>query len=423
MITRRKFTGLSAAGVSTIVTAPHIVTAQIEKTRILKVGLVGCGGRGRGALSQSMAADSNVVIWALADVFESMVERTIRNLQIYGDRLQVPVERQFSGMDAYQELIDSGVDVVLLATPPGFRPQHLRAAIEAGKHVFTEKPVAVDMAGVKSVLESAKLAKQKGVSIQHGLCWRFAPDLRKMYDTIHSGDLGKVISIYGSFMGLPPKPMMDIRLRKKGWSDMEWQLRNWMNFEHLSGGPLVEQAIHSVDKIAWAMGDELPIAAVGSGGRSQKDDASNTWDHYNVAFEYAGGKFAHLACRQYNGAHNEIIDRVFLEKGTVVGPVSPMLIRTDGSREPLSSGKGRPRNMYQVCHDEFFAALRMGKVIDSGFYMANSTALSILGREASHSGKRLTWKQLWESNEDKAPDDLKLSDKFDAPNYPRPGNS
>ena len=423
MITRRKFTGVSAAGFAGIVTAPHIANAQIEKTRVIKVGLIGCGGRGTGALSQAMAADPNVVVWALADAFEDRVKNTVRNLKGYGDRLNAPVERQFSGLDAFQQLIDSGVDVVLLGTPPGFRPQHLRAAIVGGKHVFAEKPMAVDMAGVKSVMESAKLAKQKGLSIQHGFCWRYAPAVREMYSKIQSGDLGKVISAYGTYMGRPPKPMMDSKLRKDEWSDMEWQLRNWMGFEHLAGGPMVEQAIHTVDKIAWAMGDEVPVAAVGNGGRAQKDDASNTWDHYNVAFEYEGGRFAHFGSRQYIGAHNEVIDRVFLEKGTVTGPNNPMLVHADGKRERIWTGKGRPLNMYQSCHNEFFASIREGKVVNTGVYMANSTALALLGREASHSGKRVTWKQLWDSEDDQAPDNLKMIDKFDAPSFPKPGKA
>lgn len=400
---------------------PSVLSAKDGNSqKILKVGVIGCGGRGTGAASQALIADPNVKLWALADAFEGQVKKSLNNLsKKYSGRIDVPPARQFSGLDAYQQLIDSGVDVVLLTAPPGFRPKHLAAAVKAGKHIFSEKPMAVDMAGVKSVLESAKLAQSKGVSIQHGYCWRFAPGVREAYKRVLDGELGRVISVYGNFLVSPPKPMAPLKSRKPEWSDVEWQLRNWMGFEWLSGGPLIEQGIHSVDKMAWAMGDVAPIAAVASGGRSQREDSGNTYDHYNIAYEYPNGAICHIAQRQYNNVHREVVDRVFCEKGRMVGPGRPMLY--DASGKGIWRFKGKNENMYQVCHNELFAAIREGRVINTGEYMANSTALGILGREAAHTGQRITWDQLMASDDALAPDTLKWDDEHKVPGVPVPG--
>lgn len=422
--TRRRFlatTGATAA----IAGFPAILKAQSQggTQAVLKIGLIGAGGRGTGAASQALEADPNVKLWAVGDAFAGQVENSVKSLAKYGDKVDVPESRRFSGLDAYQKVIESGVDVVLLGAPPGFRPQHLRAAIEAGKHVFAEKPMAVDVAGVKSVLESAKLAKEKGVAIQHGYCWRFAPGVRAAYGKITSGELGRVVSVYGTYMGTPPKPLQPGMKKPDGMGDVEWQVRWWTNFEWLSGGPLLEQAVHTVDKIAWAMNDIAPVAAVANGGRAARTDAGNVYDHYNVAYEYPGGVFCHMGERQYPGSHMEVVDRIFCEKGTVICPDRPMVLNPDGKGRSWAyrPQPGVEQNMYQVCHNEFFAALRKGEIINTGEYMANSTMLGILGREAAHTGQRVTWEQLWNAEQKMVPDDLKMSDEFPVAPVPVPG--
>ncbi|NWK56917.1 Gfo/Idh/MocA family oxidoreductase [Verrucomicrobiaceae bacterium N1E253] len=425
-VSRRRFvqsTGALGLGAG-VAGFPHIVAAQGANsggsTKVLKVGLVGCGGRGTGAASQALLADPNVELWAMADAFEPQIKKSLANLsRKFSDRIKVAPARQFAGLDGYQKLMDSGVDVVLLTAPPGFRPKHLEAAVNAGKHIFAEKPMAVDMAGVKSVLASAKLAQSKGISIQHGYCWRFAPAVREAYKRVLDGELGRVISVYGNFLVSPPKPMKPDSSRKPEWSDVEWQVRNWMGFEWLSGGPLIEQAVHSIDKMAWAMGDVAPIAAVASGGRSQRQDSGNTYDHYNIAYEYPNGTICHIAQRQYTKTHSEVVDRVFCEKGRMVGPGRPMFY--DAAGKAIWRYRGQNENMYQVSHNELFAAIRAGKIINTGEYMANSTALGLLGREAAHTGKRLTWKALMESDDDLAPDSLKWGDSHKVPGVPIPG--
>lgn len=416
--TRRQFIA-TAAATTAIAGFPSILSAQGGTTAVLKIGLVGAGGRGTGAAFQALSADPNVKLWAVADAFASQITNSLKNLSEFGAKVEVPEERQFVGLDAYQKLLESGVDVVLLATPPGFRPLHLRAAVEAGKHVFAEKPMAVDISGVKSVVESARIAKEKGITLQHGFCWRYAPGTREGYGKVLSGELGRVISVYGTYMGGVPKPSTSIDQRKPEWADVEWQMRNWMGHQWLSGGPVLEQAIHTVDKIAWAMNDVAPIAARGGGGRAQRTDDGNVWDHYEVTFEYPGGVFCHLGQHQLGNTFSEVVDRVFCEKGTLEAP--NRVSTKDPSGKTTWAYRGEAADMYQVCHNEWFAAIRKGEPINTGAYMANSTMLGILAREAAHSGQRVTWAELWKSDQDLAPDTLKMSDSFPVQPVPVPG--
>ena len=414
---------VGTAATAAVAGFPNLLLGQGAKNAKLKIGLIGCGGRGTGAAQQALSADPDVVLWAIGDAFAEAITGSLNGLASFGAKVDVPAERQFAGLDAYQKVIESGVDVVLLTAPPGFRPQHLRAAIEAGKHVFAEKPMAVDVAGVQSVMESAKLAKQKGVAIQHGYCWRFAPGVRELYGKVTSGELGRIYSVYGTYMGSPPKPLQPGMKKPDGMADVEWQLRWWTNFEWTSGGPLLEQAVHTVDKIAWAMGDVAPVAAVANGGRAYRTDAGNVYDHYNIAYEYPGGVICHLGERQFLGCHTEVVDRIYCEKGTAIAPSTPMVTGLDGKKRQwvYRAPGGSEQNMYQVCHNEFFAALRKGEIINTGEYMANSTMLGLLGREAAHTGQRVTWEQMWASKQDLAPDTLKMADSFAVTPVPVPG--
>ncbi len=416
--TRRHF--IAAAGATTAIAGfPGILRAQGGSPAILKIGLIGAGGRGTGAASQALSADPNVQLWAVGDAFPNQINQSLQHLSSFGAKIDVPEARRFSGLDAYQQVIASGVDVVLLASPPGFRPLHLRAAVEAGKHVFAEKPMAVDVAGVKSVVESARIAKEKGLTLQHGFCWRFAPNTRAGYGKLLSGELGRTISVYGTYMGAVPKPSTSIDQRKPEWADVEWQIRNWMGHQWLSGGPILEQAIHTVDKIAWAMNDVAPIAARGGGGRAQRSDDGDVWDHYEVTFEYPGGVFCHIGQRQFQNAFSEVVDRVFCEKGTLEAP--GRVLTKDASGKTNWAYRGEEADMYQVCHNEWFAAIRKGDPLNTGDYMANSTMLAILAREAAHTGQRVTWDELWKANQDLAPDNLKMSDSFPTQAVPVPG--
>lgn len=416
---RRQF--IAATGAAAAVAGfPAILRAQGGNNAVLKVGLIGAGGRGTGAASQALSADPNVKLWAVGDAFASQITNSLNGLAKFGDRVDVPESRRFAGLDAYQKVIESGVDVVLLTSPPGFRPAHLRAAVDAGKHVFAEKPMAVDVTGVRSVMESARLAKEKGLTIQHGFCWRFAPQTREGYGKVLSGELGRVVSIYGTYMGGVPKPSTNISQRNPSWGDVEWQVRNWMGHEWLAGGPLLEQFIHTVDKIAWAMNDVDPIAARGGGGRAQRDDDGNIWDHYEVTFEYPGGVFAHIGSRQFLNAFSEVTDRVFCEKGTMEAPSRVLTKDPEGNITWAYRGAGG--DMYQVCHNEWFAAIRKGEPLNTGEFMAKSTMLAILGREAAHSGQRILWTDLWKATQDLTPAaNLEMGSKLPPSVVPVPG--
>ena len=213
-----------------LVGAPMLMKSA-PASKAIKVGLVGCGGRGTGAAAQALKADDYSELTAVADIYQERIDDCLARLKrVAEDKVKVETSEMFVGLDAYQKLIDSGVDVVLLATPPGFRPEHLRAAIQANKHVFCEKPVAVDAPGVRHVLETAKMAKEKNLSLVAGFCWRYSNYIQAAFDQIHNGAIGDIVSYYGTYYTSPVKPMPPESTRPAGMSDVEWQIRNWYNF-------------------------------------------------------------------------------------------------------------------------------------------------------------------------------------------------
>ena len=221
-------------------------------------------------------------------------------------------------------MIDSDVDVVLLATPPGFRPAHVRKVVEAGRHLFCEKPVAVDAPGVRSVLESSRMSVEKDLSIVAGFCWRYSDYIVETFEQIKSGAIGDIVAYYATYYTSPVKPMPPASERPEGMSDVQWQIANWYNFTWTCGDSLVEQAIHSADKIAWAMNDEPPISCVGNGGRQVPAEGGNIYDHFAINYLYPNNVRAFLANRQSEGCHNENADYIMGTKGVCTigkGPI------------------------------------------------------------------------------------------------------
>jgi predicted dehydrogenase len=371
---------------------------------VIRVGLVGCGsprgGRGRGAAENCVTAGPNVKLIAMADVFKDHLEYTRSHLQRLGpDKVDVADDRCFVGFDAYQKLIDcKDVDLVLLATPPHFRPEHFRAAVAAGKHVFVEKPVAVDAPGVRSVLKTCADASAKNLSVVSGLCWRYDKGMRETFRRIHDGSVGDIVALQCTYNtgGLWMVP------RQPGWSDMEWQLRNWLYFTWLSGDHNVEQHIHSLDKMAWATRDQYPVRATGIGGRQVRTgpEYGNIFDHHTVVYEYANGVKLFSACRQQNGCAKDVTDHVFGTEGTC--DVMKHVIK---GRHPwrYRREKGQDDDMYQNEHVELIASIRSGKPIHNGDYMAKSTLMAIMGRMATYTGQVITWDQALDSKEDLTP--------------------
>src|ERR1039458_1978555 len=294
LTSRREFLKTSAL-VGSAVVVPAILPGELfakENTDTLRVGLIGCGGRGSGAASQALSADKNVVLTAMGDAFEDQLQKSLQSLQkAHPEKVKVTPEKCFVGLDAYQKVIDSGVDVVLLATPPGFRPVHLKAAVDAGKHIFCEKPMATDAPGVRSVLDSVKAAKEKSLSLVAGFCWRYEVARREFYRRLHAGAIGDLRAIYATYYTGPVKPMPPASERPAAMGDLEWQMRNWYNFTWLSGDGYVEQAVHSVDKVAWAMKDQPPLKAVAVGGRQTPNNQGDWQDKLmDIAAAIDGGR-------------------------------------------------------------------------------------------------------------------------------------
>ena len=414
---RRRFLQ-TAAGV--LAGAPAILRAD----RIggdLKVGLVGCGGRGTGAAAQALAADDKAVLWAMADIDMGQIEKSMAQVEKrQAGKVKVDPSRRFVGLDAYQKVIDSGVDVVLLATPPGFRPQHLRAAVEAGKHIFCEKPMATDAPGLRSVIESARMAKDKGLSLVSGFCWRYNNMIRATFEQIHNGAIGDVVAYYATYYTSPVKPMPPADTRPPGMSDIEWQIRNWYNFVWLSGDSIVEQAVHSADKISWAMHDKPPVSCVAVGGRQIPAHGGNIYDHFEVNYLYPNGVRAFLACRQQTGCYNENADYILGTKGRcTIGRGA--LPRIEGETKWIY--RGPKNNMYQEEHDVLFRSIRRGEPVNDGEWMTTSVMLAMMGRMAAYTGQQITWEQAMNSQEKRVPDHIEWDMKHEVPPIALPGRT
>ena len=371
----------------------------------LRVGLIGCGGRGSGAAAQALGAYEGAELVAFGDVFDDILESCRRRLtrqfnkEGQPDRVTADDAHCFVGFEAYKQVIEAS-DVVLLATTPHFRPLHMRAAVEAGKHIFCEKPVAVDAPGVRSVLESSNMAKEKNLSVVSGLCWRYHHGKRAVFEQIKSGAIGKIVSMQCSYMtGGVWDPR---RTPDQCKSQMEYQLRNWYYYTWLSGDFNVEQHIHSLDKMMWAMDDEPPVSISGSGGRQVRTDAryGNIYDHFNVVYEWANGVKAFARCRHWNNCETEVEDYIVGTKGRV-DVMGHKIYDLDGNL--IWSFDGEGGDMYQIEHDELFAGILAGKPINNGEYMCKSTMMAIAGRMSSYTGQKLSWDQVMNSQEDLSP--------------------
>ena len=403
--TRRTFLKKSSLAATAALAAPYIALApqSFAISGTLKVGLVGCGGRGTGAAREALKADKDVMLTAVGDVFDRQIDGSLRQLErAVGDKLRV--DHKFVGLDAYQKVIDSGVDVVLLATPPGFRPQHLKAAVDAGKHVFCEKPVATDAAGVRMALAAVAEAKKKNLGLLAGFCWRYNLAERALFERVHAGDIGDMRVFYGTYYTGPVKPMPPANTRPAGMSDLEWQLRNWYNFTWLSGDGLVEQAVHAVDWMCWAFKDVPPLKAVAVGGRQIPAHGGNIFDHFEINYEYPEGARGFIGCRQISGCMNDNTGTMYGTKGTAREMGFASMPSISGEKNWKYAGP-RP-NMYQVEHDEFFASLRAGRPLNDGVRLCHSTMTAIMGRMAAYTGEEVTWDAALNSDENLVPDEM-----------------
>jgi myo-inositol 2-dehydrogenase/D-chiro-inositol 1-dehydrogenase len=424
LVTRRAFlrtTALAATGAAATLAVSRAAFAAGSDA--IKIALIGCGGRGTGAASQALSTQGSVKLWAMADVFEDKLEaslatlskggylRTLQDLAAiakggrvqdkpidgFGDRIDVPKERRFVGFDAYKHAIDSGPDVVLLTTPPGFRALHFEYAVRRSKNVFLEKPVAVDAPGVRLVLAVNEEAKKKGLKVGVGLQRRYQTGTRENIRRIREGEIGDILFMrcyweMGELWMMPRQP---------GQTEMEYQMRNWYYFTWLSGDHIVEQHVHNLDTCNWVKGGH-PITAQGQGGRQVRTgkEYGQIFDHHFIEFTYEDGCKLFSQSRQIPGCYNSTADFAHgtkgwanLAAGIYHGPAAPRQ-RKAGAENV---------NPYQAEHDALFAAIRNNTPHNEAEYAAHGTMTAILGRMASYSGIEVQWKDALESQATLAP--------------------
>jgi predicted dehydrogenase len=381
-INRRDFVkAAAAASVAAAFPAHFHVFAAGSDT--MKVGVIGCGGRGTGAAIDCLKADPGVEIVALGDIVPDRVENAYARLtKEYPTRVKVPADRRFVGFDNYKQICAlPDVNLIVTAAPPGFRPMHLKAIVEAGKHVFLEKPVAVDPVGVRSIIQSADLARQKNLAIVAGTQRRHQARYVEMLGRIRDGQIGEIVAAqcYWNMGDLWVQP------RKEGMSEMEWQCRNWLYFTWLSGDHIVEQHVHNIDVVNWAMG-ALPKTAMGMGGRQARTrpEFGNIFDHFAVEFEYPNGVRVSSMCRQTKGAAERVEERIVGTKG-----VAWSQGRITGEK-PWEFTAEEPSPYVQE-HIDLIASIRAGKPLNEGRQIAESTLAAIMGRMSAYTGRALSW--------------------------------
>ena len=397
-VSRRAFLKVSAATTAGLMATGNF--AYAAGSDALRVGVVGCGGRGTGAARDAVSGADNVRIVAMADLFEDRLDRSKEGLkQEIGDAFQVNGNHQFVGFDAYKGVMESDVDMVILASPPGFRPKHFAAAVEAGKHVFMEKPVSVDVAGAKAIMEAGKMADAKGLSVVAGTLYRRQPSFVEAIARIHGGMIGDIVSAQEYYMTGP----IWLRPRKPGMSDMEWQCRNWYYFTWLSGDHIVEQFVHNIDVINWVLQGH-PESAIAMGGRIERVDPSygHIYDHFSVEYVYDGGVRVEAKCRQIAEGTRRVTNRIVGTLGTAeLHPRYSKLVSHRG--ETLYEMKEPGLNAYVQEHTDLIEAIRSNTPINETRQIAESTLTAVLGRESAYTGQELAWEALMNSGLDLVP--------------------
>lgn len=401
---RRSFLKSSTviAGATAIGTAP-LSSAFASNDDTIKIALIGCGNRGTGAAVQALSTKQNLKLVAMADAFQDRLDSSYKILkQKFTDKVDVPEDRQFVGFDGYKQAIPLA-DVVLLVTPPGFRPIHFEEAIKQGKHAFIEKPVAVDAPGIRKVLAAAEEAKKKKLNVVVGLQRRYQDNYRETIQRIHAGDIGKVHSgqVYWNSGGVWVKP------REEGQTEMEYQMRNWYYFNWLCGDHIVEQHVHQLDVANWVLGGH-PVSVQGTGSRAWRTgkDYGEIYDNHAVEFTYEDGAVIYSQCRHFEGTSNRV-DETFQATGGKVylSANNSGILWDNNGKELFSHPTKNNRNPYQTEHDELFEAIAKGEFkFQDGEYGAISTFTGIIGRLATYSGKVLKWDEALASDISLMPD-------------------
>ncbi len=375
---------------------------------VLRVGVVGCGGRGTGAARDAVEGAPEVEIVAMADLFADRIKQSRVALEEeIGGAMKVTDDLCFVGLDAYKRIMETDVDMVILAAPPGFRPAHLRAAVEAGKHIFAEKPVAVDPTGIRHVLESGRIADQKGLSVVAGTLYRRQPSFMEAVARIHAGEIGELVGAQEYYMTGP----VWSKTRKPTMTEMEWQCLNWYYYNWLSGDHIVEQFVHNLDVINWVF-QAHPLSAYAMGGRQRRvePEFGHIYDHFSVEYVYPNGVRVEAKCRQMANCASRVENRIVGTLG--VADVNPdrSALRAHDGREIFRMNE-RGNNAYVQEHTDLIQAIRDNKPVNETEQVAFSTLTGILGRESAYTGQILTWEDVLASSQNLMPEDL----SFDAP--------
>ena len=390
-ITRRRFVAVTASA------TVGLAMPRTSRAATIRIGLIGCGGRGTAAVKDCLSSSDGVELVALGDLFPDHLAKCRENLATVAT---VDDRHAFTGFDAYQKVLESKIDLVLLATPPAFRARHLAAAIDAGKHVFMEKPVAVDSGGVRSVMATADLAAHKGLAIVAGTQRRHDAGYQAAIQRIHDGAIGDLVGgqVYWNQGGLWMHP------RDAAWSDVEWQIRNWLYFTWLSGDHIVEQHVHNLDVANWVFGAH-PVKAMGVGGRQSRTDSAygQIYDHFAIEYEYPGGVRVQSMCRQIAGTASRVAERFVGSRGTsdahsVIAGAAPW---TWDAPTPRT-------NPYVQEHRDLIASIREGRPLNEGRQVAESTLTAIMGREAAYTGQEITWDDMLNAPQDLVPSELQF---------------
>ena len=398
-----KVVGVAGAAATAALAGFRVGNAQSPSSDVIRIGVIGCGGRGTGALRDTLSVPgSNVKLTALADAFEDGIGRALQSVEGMKDKVDCPEERRFKGLDGYQKVLDH-CDLVILATPPGFRPFHFDAAIKAGKHVFMEKPVCVDSFGARLCLEAAKMADEKKLKVVVGLQRRYERKYRETVARVREGLAGDIIGGQVYWNG----GSIWYRGRQKDQNELQFQVNNWYHFNWLCGDHICEQHVHNIDVANWML-DKLPESAFGVGGRQNRvpGQPSEIYDHHAVNFTYPGGVKIASQCRQFPGGDGRVNEEFQGTKATVkIGEI------TDYAGKVLWRFEGDNPNPYQVEHDELHDAIRSDKPLNNAYYGVTSSFSAVLARNATYTGKQWGFQQAMNLKNQTMPENLSWESK------------
>lgn len=418
-LSRREFVKQTARGIAGLSAGLVASTnfAYAGGSDRIRVGVIGCGGRGTGAANNALTADPAVEIYALGDLFRDRLEKSREALTgRAGSRVNAPDDRCFDGFENHLRVMESGVDVVILTTPPGFRPYHLQAAVDRDLHIFMEKPIAVDSAGVRAVIRAGEEGRRKKLSMVAGTQYRRQPSFVEAVKLVQDGAIGEIVAGQEYYMAGP----VWMRDRKPGMTELEWQCLNWYYYTWLSGDHIVEQFVHNIDTFDWIF-QGRPERAIGSGGRQVRTDPEfgHIYDHFSIEYEYPNGARVLAMCRQMGDVTSRVANRIVGTGGVAdINPGNSAVVTHDG--EVLLRHNEGGNNPYVQTHVDLIASIREGKPLNETQSVAESTLTAILGREAAYTGQSLTWDEVYEADMTLGPDDFSRESMPDF-DVPKPG--